>query len=193
MKTKKLNNIAITLILIAIAVSTRLMVPEHQQWNFTGTGSVLLFATYYFKNSKFNYLLPVIIMFISDLFLVFFYNIPYQSPINYLAFLSYILMSSHFISKIKIKNIALAGVSGATLFYLISNFLVWLQTGIAGGEYTLTFGGLIHCYIKGLYPFHINQLIADFSFSFIIFGVYDIAITIAKNLATSKKSSRFTY
>ena len=188
MKTEKLNNIAVALILIAITVVTRLMVPEHQQWNFTATGSVLLFATYYFKNSKFNYLTPVIIMFVSDLFLAFFYNIPYQSPIGYLAFLSYVLMSSYFISKIKIKNIALAGVSGATLFFLASNFLVWLQTGIAGGDYTLTFGGLIHCYIKGLYPFHTNQLIADITFSFIIFGVYDLATATAKNSFSSKKN-----
>jgi len=188
MNSKILNNIAIALVLITLAVITRLSAIENQLPNFTAVGSVLLFSTFYFKNSKLNFLLPIAIMFISDLFLLSFFGVNSQSTGNYLAFLVYVIMSSHFIKKIKIKNVALAGVSGATLFFLISNFLVWLNTGIAEGDYSLTLGGLFHCYAKGFSPWYTNQLMADLVWSAIIFGVYELSIYSIKNLSLNRKN-----
>jgi len=189
MNSKILNKIAIALILITLAVITRLSAHENQLYNFTAVGSVLLFSTFYFKNSKLNFLFPIAIMFISDLFLLSFFGINNQPTGNYLAFLVYVIMSSYFIKKIKIKNVALAGVSGATLFFLISNFLVWFNTGIVpDGEYSLTLGGLFKCYAKAFSPFYTNQLMADLVWSAIIFGVYELSIYSIKNLSLNRKN-----
>ena len=54
----------------------------------------------------------------------------------------------------------------AGLFFLISNFGVWLE-----GFYPQTFAGLIECYVAGL-PFLGYSLLGDSFYSIILFGGY---------------------
>ena len=115
MNSKNLNDIAIAFILIALAITTRL-IPH--PWSFTCVGSVLLFSVFYFKDRRFvQVLMPLAIMLISDLFLLYFHNKPFSGIGIYLCWLVYLPISSILIKKIQIKNIALAGFSGATLFH----------------------------------------------------------------------------
>lgn len=181
MNSKTLNNIAIASILIALAITTRL-IPH--PWSFTCVGSVLLFSVFYFKNKSFIHVLtPMAIMLISDLFLLYFYNKPFAGLGIYLCWLVYIPTSSILIKKIQAKNIAIAGISGATLFFITSNFLVW----VGGTMYPMSISGLITCYTAGI-PFYLNAIAGNLVWSAIIFGVYELSIQTIKNLSLNRKN-----
>ena len=67
-------------------------------------------------------------------------------------------------------HIVLASAAGSTLFFLVSNFGVWL-IGDAGTMYPKTLQGLWLCYEAAL-PFFRNALIGDVVYTVGIFGVY---------------------
>ncbi len=57
---------------------------------------------------------------------------------------------------------------GASLFYLMSNFAVWLV-----GYYPATTAGLVACYLNGL-PYLGQALLVDAAFCFILFGLHHV-------------------
>ena len=72
---------------------------------------------------------------------------------------------SGFFLKTRITRIV-GALSGATIFFIITNFGVWL-TGI----YTLSLKGLIECYYLAI-PFFGNTLISTLIFSFVVELIY---------------------
>ncbi len=74
------------------------------------------------------------------------------------------LMSGLFL-KSKVTRI-IGALSGALIFFIITNFGVWLS-----GIYTLSLKGLIECYFLAI-PFFVNTLISTLIFSFLIELVY---------------------
>jgi hypothetical protein len=75
------------------------------------------------------------------------------------------------ISKYFVKNIfsrVIGALTGATIFFIISNFGVWTF-----GSYGLTINGLIICYTVAL-PFFAYNLISTFIFSSIIESIYKL-------------------
>lgn len=58
------------------------------------------------------------------------------------------------------------GVSGSALFFLLTNFAVWLQ----GDFYPLTTAGLLACYVAAI-PFFHHTLIATLLFGHALFGL----------------------
>lgn len=62
----------------------------------------------------------------------------------------------------------LAIATGAFLFFLISNFAIWLV-----GMYPPTTAGLVTCYINGL-PYLGTALLADGFYSVLLFGLHRI-------------------
>ena len=164
MNSKTLNNIAIGIILISLATVTRI-IPH--LWNFTAVGAVFLFSTFYFKNRNVRFLIPIIIMLCSDLCLNFLNGTPFAGAGIYLCLMLYIPVSTFFIKKLKVKNIFLAGLSGSTLFFITSNFLVWIQ----GGGYRL---GLIETYAVAV-PFYLNSILGNLAWSAVLFGLYALS------------------
>ena len=59
-----------------------------------------------------------------------------------------------------------AGVSGSALFFLLTNFAVWLQ----GDFYPMTTAGLLACYVAAI-PFFHHTLIATLLFGLALFGL----------------------
>ena len=56
--------------------------------------------------------------------------------------------------------------AGALIFFVISNFGIWLA-----GFYPPTMAGLVQCYINGL-PFLGQSILADAAFCFVLFGAH---------------------
>ena len=52
--------------------------------------------------------------------------------------------------KKNIRNLAITGISGSLIFFIITNFSVWL----GGRLYPLNIDGLIQCYTMALPFFH---------------------------------------
>jgi hypothetical protein len=81
--------------------------------------------------------------------------------------------------KINFKNVLGFTISSSVIFFLLSNFGVWIGQG--GYVRPRTFDGLLQCYgdalvfhrdwglIKGFYG---NPIICDLFFSLILFGAY---------------------
>lgn len=61
---------------------------------------------------------------------------------------------------------SLGAISASLVFFVISNFGVWLTSGM----YQLSFSGLVKTYVMAL-PFFGNTLISDFVFSSALFGL----------------------
>lgn len=55
---------------------------------------------------------------------------------------------------------------GATIFFLVSNFSIWLV-----GMYPPTLAGFVQCYINGL-PFLGQAMLADSAYCFVLFGLH---------------------
>ena len=55
---------------------------------------------------------------------------------------------------------------GALIFYLLSNFSMWLA-----GYYPKTLAGLAECYVAGL-PFLGQSMLADAAYCFVLFGLH---------------------
>ena len=64
------------------------------------------------------------------------------------------------------KRYGAAVAAGATIFFLVSNFAVWLV-----GMYPPSMAGLVQCYINGL-PFLGKALLADAAYCFVLFGLH---------------------
>ncbi len=71
-------------------------------------------------------------------------------------------------------NIFFATVGSALVFFMISNFGVWLTW------YPHTWRGLTDCYIKAL-PFLRNTLAGNLLFAFLLFGSYELARRMVEN------------
>lgn len=59
-----------------------------------------------------------------------------------------------------------AVVAGAVVFFLLSNFSIWLV-----GMYPPTAAGLLECYLNGL-PYLGQAMLADAAYSFLLFGLH---------------------
>lgn len=117
-------------------------------------------------NKKIAYLLPLSAMLVSDFFLGFHSTMFYV----YLSFLL-IAVIGRSIGK-KYSVFFLFGVTffSSLLFYLITNFGVWISTTM----YTKNLSGLINCYLMGL-PFLRNTVVGDLFYTSLFFYGYDFS------------------
>ena len=76
------------------------------------------------------------------------------------------------IKKIRVLNVLIASVAAPTVFFFVSNFVVWSGwQGTRGLNRPKTFEGLLMCYNDAL-PFYANSVMACCFFSAILFGTY---------------------
>ncbi|MBP9670056.1 hypothetical protein KBD75_01495 [Candidatus Woesebacteria bacterium] len=80
-----------------------------------------------------------------------------------IALLSHKVLST----KLNLSRLAITTLSSSLIFFVISNFGVWL----VGNMYALTFSGLVTCYVNAI-PFLRNMIVGDALYTSVIFGVY---------------------
>ena len=61
-------------------------------------------------------------------------------------------------------------ISASLFFFLVTNFAVWLWSGM----YAHTIAGLSECFTLGL-PFFRNTLLSDVMYTYGLFGLYSVA------------------
>lgn len=165
----------LSLMILTVAISR--MLPHLP--NFTPVGAMALFGAAYFSRKYSALLLPLLALWISDMLInnilyaayfdkfVFFYTGFYWT---YLAFIIIVLIGFLLLKKIKISRLILASLSSSILFFLISNFGVWMS----GTMYPKTAEGLMTCYSAGI-PFFRNMLVGDLFYAGILFGLFEFA------------------
>lgn len=174
----KLNKKIVLFLLIIIAVSVLYRVSPLRDYGFAPQLAIALFSGYLFSNNKkWAFLLPILSMFLSDVIfeILYHYNLSdmkgfygYGQILNY-SFFIVVTAIGFLIKKANFIRIATASIVGPTLYFLISNFSVWMGGGGYGHAKDLT--GLIACMADGL-PFYKNSLVGTLLFSTILFGSY---------------------
>ena len=140
------KKILIIAVIMLAAVLTRL-VPHLP--NFTPVTAIALFGGLYISNKILAYALPLIIMFISDIFLGF-------SSITLFVYAGFMLVT--LIGTLRKKPSILTIFLGSLSFFIVTNFGVWLL------GYPKTWTGLVECYTLAL-AFFRNSLLGDFFYS----------------------------
>jgi hypothetical protein len=141
-----------------------------------------IYAGAVIKDKKWAFIMPVLSMFVSDLF----YQVLYMGGIsdmpgfyegqwqNYLLFTLLVFVGLA-IRKLNIFQIVAASVTAPTLYFLVSNFLVWASNGATRGlNRPRDFNGLMLCYADGI-PFYKMSILATLVFSAILFGSFIFA------------------
>jgi hypothetical protein len=165
------------ILLIIIASLYRIM--PGRPYGFAPMIAMAIFGGAIIKDKKFAFLLPLLAMFVSDgLYQLLYINGVGNTPgfyegqlVNYLLF-GGLTVFGFFIKNFNVKRIAIASLSAPTVYFLISNFLVWLSASpLAGLQRPKTFDGLLMCYADGL-PFYPWSVASTLIFSAIFFGSY---------------------
>lgn len=165
MKISKLKNQKLInpVVIISFAAIFRLF--PHPA-NFVPIAAMALFGGVYL-NKKYALVVPLIALFVSDIFLGFYKEMPFVYGSFFLTGLIGIWLKDHK----SLFNIALGTFISSLLFFLITNFSVWFL----GGVYTKTLNGLIECYYLAL-PFFRNTIMGDFFYVTSFFGSYELVL-----------------
>ena len=113
--------------------------------NFTPIAAIALLSSKGFTNRWVVFLIPIVSLFISDLFIGLHATIPFV----YISFILIALLGMY-VKKINIVSVLLS----STIFFLVSNFGVWLL------YYPISTEGLLQCYTLAL-PFFLNTVLGD--------------------------------
>jgi hypothetical protein len=133
--------------------------------NFAPVAAMALFGGAYFTKKWAAFLVPITAMFVTDLFLGFH---PTMWAV-YLSFVLIVMIGMLMIKQKKVTNIFFASVTASVLFFIITNFGVWLSTPY----YAKTGTGLIACYTAAI-PFFHQTFLSDLFFVAILFGLLEI-------------------
>ncbi len=172
----KLNKqMLITLIALVVVASLYRIMPN-RPLGFAPQIAMALFAGSVIRSRSYAFLLPLLSMFIGDLvFEGLFaaglapYGGFYSGQLtNYLLFAG-LTVVGFFIRSNKAWQIGLGAFAGPTIYFLVSNFLVWLGGG--GYHHPKTMQGLLMTYTDGI-PFYNGSLYATVVFSAVLFGGY---------------------
>ena len=166
MNKKNLLLIAIVSLIALVA----LFVPHLP--NFSPLASVMLFAGVYGQSKKYI-ILPLLALFISDVFLGFYKLEIMLAVYGSLALIG--ILGSWLKKNKNILNIASSTLGSALLFFLITNFAVWYF----GSWYSHDLAGLALCYNLAI-PFFKATLAGNIVYSTLLFGVYEGATYIIK-------------
>ena len=133
--------------------------------NFTPIVAVAIMSGYLFKNIYLSFATLLVSMLVADSFIGFYENIFFV----YLSLLFLVYIFYKLGRKINLKNLFLYSFAGSILFFIITNFGVWLlgSPGLDNVPYEKNLQGLIKCYILAI-PFIKNTVLSTLTFSYSI-------------------------
>ena len=146
--------------LILILALSRLM--PHPD-NFTPIIALAIMSSYFFRNVNFSYTVMLFSMLLADFFIGFYSYMLFVYVSLFLIVLIFFKISK----KMNYKNLFIFSFFGSVIFFLISNFGVWLL----GNLYERNINGLIECYFMAI-PFFKNTIISTLIFSYSSLIIY---------------------
>lgn len=185
MKGNKTIVFAFILMIIAASVYR---VWDGRPWGFVPQMAIALFAGAIIKNKKWAIAMPLLSMFLSDVLYQVLYNSGLTEikgfyggqAINYVLFGS-LTFIGFWMRNLNIGRIAAGALAAPTVYFLLSNFVVWAGGG--GLHRPKTFDGLMMCYADGL-PFYGGYVMGTVFFTVVLFGAYFL---FRNSLETQKK------
>ncbi|MBW8048939.1 MAG: hypothetical protein FVQ77_01085 [Cytophagales bacterium] len=187
MKTtnEKIHLTVLAGIIVLAAISRLIPHPP----NFTPIAAMALFGGAYFSKKSYAFIVPLIAMLISDMLIMRFvyahistipeYFISSATVSVYISFALIVLVGMMLRNNVRPLPIIGAALSSSVLFFLITNFAVWLGSTY----YPQNLPGLIACYGAAI-PFYrgeifgsffFNTVMGDLFFVGVLFGSFEVA------------------
>ena len=154
--------------------------------NFSPIAGMALFGAAYFSKKHLALIIPFLAIWFSNLildnvFLAQYYDgfQWFSQPYVFIGFACIVLLGFVLLKKVNFSRVLGASLMASVLFFLISNFGVWL----GGVTYPLTFEGLVACYAAGIpfifnsgaeHYFFLNGVFGDLFFTGLLFGSYEL-------------------
>ena len=148
--------------LLILGVISRLIV--HLP-NFTPVIALALFGGVYLKKRQ-AVILPVLMMVISDLFI----GVDNTFPFTWGSVALIALLGLYVRERKNLPTIAGSSLFASVLFFLLTNFGVWLVSGM----YPRSIAGLQQCFILAI-PFFNSTLVSTVVYTAVLFGGYEWA------------------
>lgn len=163
--------IFITVTVLAAALMRLLPHPP----NFAPIAAIALLGGALYADKKTAFIVPIAAMLLSDLFL------PDHGTkwAVYLAFMLIVVIGFTLRERLRVSSLMLASLTSSILFFLLTNFAVWLGSPY----YPQDIAGLLACLWAGV-PFYsndifgsffLNTIMGDLFFTGLLFGAYHIA------------------
>ncbi|MAG92726.1 MAG: hypothetical protein CMJ48_03095 [Planctomycetaceae bacterium] len=141
-------------------------------WNFSPLPAICLFGGAMYAQRKYAFLIPLAAWIVADLGV---WALTGKAEWAFYPAIGFVygsvaltVVAGLVIRKRKrVETVAVAGLSSALLFYVVTNFGTWATGG--GMYYPMTLEGLTQCYVAGI-PFFRNSLISMAVFSGVLFS-----------------------
>lgn len=147
--------------------------------NFSPLTAIALFAGAYLADKRLAFAVPVLAMLISDLFLGF-----HETMLTvYFAFACIVGIGFLLRTNVGILRLLTASIGSAVIFFIITNFGVWLFSGM----YELSVAGLALCFEMAV-PFFRSTLESSLIYSAVMFGSFALAVKYLPKLAIAKSN-----
>jgi hypothetical protein len=129
-------------------------------WDFTPVLALSLFSGAYLPGKQ-KFLVPLAMMLLTDLVLGFYPSF----LVTWVGVAAAVCVGLLLRRSAAWARLSACSVAAAVVFYVISNFGVWLT------DYPKTWAGLADCYILAL-PFFRNSLLSTLAYSYVLIGGY---------------------
>ena len=149
-------------VILAAALSRLLPHPP----NVAPITALALFGAVYL-DKKHALIVPLAAMLISDFFIGFYTGMIWV----YGSFAAIGLLGIWLRNHPGIGTTIGATMTGSVLFFIVTNFGVWLSSQVA---YPHSLAGCVACYTAAI-PFFRNTLIGDFGYVVVLFGLYELS------------------
>jgi len=151
----------LAIILLVLGVLSRFIL--HMP-NFTPVVAIALFSGFYLKKKQ-AIILPLALFFVTDLFIGM-HNMMFFTW-GSIALIA--LVGNSIKDEKKVSTIFGSSLASAFLFFLVTNFGVWMSSGM----YPHTSEGIITCYIMAI-PFFRSTIVSTLVYSFALFGLFEL-------------------
>lgn len=169
MQTKNLKLQLMTVSAIIFTLAIFRLLPH---WpNVSPVAAMALFGGAYFADKRLAFMVPVVALFLSDIFL----GLHATMIFVYAGFALTVIIGFALKRRLTITNTVFAVLASSLAFFLLSNLGSWLTSGL----YAPTMEGLMQAYIAGI-PFFQNSLLGNLVYTGVIFGGYQL---LQKNVA----------
>jgi hypothetical protein len=154
------NHARLIALLSAIAAAAALRLVPHPP-NFSPIDAMALFSGAYLGRRALAFVAPLGALLLGDAIIGFH---PYMWA-TYLSVALIVLLGWVVQARISPVRVGAAAVASSVLFYVVTNFSVWLGSSV----YPQTLSGLAACYVAAI-PFFQNTLAGDLFYSALLFG-----------------------
>ncbi|MGF1924070.1 MAG: DUF6580 family putative transport protein, partial [Bacteroidia bacterium] len=123
----------VLLLFMLVIIGLRIILPLSPTFKdiagFSGVGAVALFGGAHFKNKINAFLLPVLVLFLSDLGLILTMGVDYGFYdgwyFTYISFILMVLAGHLIIRKVTAPSVLIAGLVGVLIHWVVSDIGVW--------------------------------------------------------------------